>query len=60
MLGPLIAFLPLAYLIWPTLLLLGLLMVPTLAAAIVDRSRGQHLVCGVGILNLACTLPPLL
>ena len=59
-LGPLIAFLPLAYLIWPSLLLCGVLMAPTVAAAVADRSRGRYLTYGVGLLNLACALPALL
>ncbi len=60
LLGPLLVSLPLAYLIWPTLLLCGVLMAPTVAAVVADRSRGRYLTYGVGLLNFACALPALL
>ncbi|MDJ0947247.1 MAG: hypothetical protein QNJ30_27690 [Kiloniellales bacterium] len=57
---PLFALAPLGYLIWPTLLLAGPLLAPTVAAAVVDRSRQRYLAFAVGLLNLACVLPSLL
>ena len=57
---PLFALAPLGYLLWPTLLLAGPLMAPSLAAAVVDRSRQRYLTYAVGLLNLACVLPSLL
>ena len=57
---PLLALAPLGYLFWPTVLLAGPLLAPTLAAAIVDRSRQRYLTYAVGLLNLACVLPALL
>lgn len=57
---PLLALAPVGYLLWPTLLLAGPLMAPSLAAAVVDRSRRRHLTYAVGLLNLACVLPALL
>lgn len=59
-LGPILALLPLGILAWPSLLLGGALLVPTLAAAIVDRSPQRYLTYAVGPLNLACTLPALI
>ena len=56
----LFALVPLGYLLWPTLLLAGPLMAPSLAAAVVDRSRQRYLTYAVGLLNLACVLPSLL
>ncbi len=56
----LFALAPLGYLLWPSLLLAGPLMAPTLAAAVVDRSRQRYLTYAVGLLNLACVLPSLL
>ncbi len=57
---PLLALAPLGYLLWPTFLLAGPLMAPTVAAAVADRSRRRHLTYAVGLLNLACVLPALL
>ena len=57
---PLLALAPLGVLFWPSFLLAGPLMAPTLAAAVVDRSRQRYLTYGVGLLNLACVLPALL
>lgn len=57
---PLLALAPLGYLAWPTLLVAGPLLAPTLAAAVVDRSRQRHLTYAVGLLNLSCVLPALL
>ena len=57
---PLLALAPLGYLFWPTVLLAGPLMAPTLAAAVADRSRQRYLTYAVGLLNLACVLPALL
>ncbi len=57
---PLLALAPLGYLLWPTFLVAGPLMAPTLAAAVVDRSRQRYLTYAVGLLNLACVLPALL
>ncbi len=57
---PLLALAPLGYLAWPSLLVAGPLMAPTLAAAVVDRSRQRYLTYAVGLLNLSCVLPSLL
>ena len=51
------AILPLAAFLSPTLCLVGLGMMPTVAAYIADRTRFQGLAITVGFLNLAGCLP---
>ncbi|NNG02823.1 MAG: hypothetical protein HKM95_01820 [Inquilinus sp.] len=55
-----VAIIGLAFFALPTLIVTVALLVPTIVAAIVDRSREHHAMLAVGSLNLAGLVPALL
>ncbi len=52
--------LPAAAVLLPTTLILGVTMLPTLAAYVVDRTQGKALTITVGLLNFTGSLPAVL
>ncbi len=53
----LLAALPMAYVVYPTLILLGATMAPTVVAYLFDRSRARYLTITIGLLNGCGSLP---
>lgn len=54
-----LAALPLTLVLWPTCLLVGASMVPTLGTYFVDTRQGRHLTICIGLMNAVGAIPAL-